>query len=438
MDRFIENPWLLRITALVLAILMFFSVKPDGNEVDSTSSGMKETVLEDVPVELRYDDTNFVVTGVPQTVDVKIEGPIGIVITTQTGKNYKVVVNIKDKPTGEYLMKFTPEGFSDKLDVQVSPKTVKVKVEERITKEVRVEPEINENQLAGGKYVKAMTTEPEVVTVSGAKSAIDSISYVKATVSAENGVSESFEKSAGVKIFDRDLNILNVDVEPKTVKVKVDIAEYNREVPVVVKQKGNPANGYEVESLTAKVGKVIIFGPSSAIDQIKEVELTTDVTGLKKTSTIEGKLQIPQGVTNVSVQTIDVRAIIKKEKATEKDDEEAETAAEDQQAEEENTTANVQQTVEGVTVRLSGLNIDELNSNFLTPETGQIAIDIEGNESEISNLSAADFTASVDASNVQEGTVDLPIQVNGPEGLTIKPSTESAKVEFSKKDSNNG
>ena len=32
MDKFIDNPWLLRITALILAILLFFTVQPESKE----------------------------------------------------------------------------------------------------------------------------------------------------------------------------------------------------------------------------------------------------------------------------------------------------------------------------------------------------------------------------------------------------------------------
>lgn len=425
-----DNPWLLRITALALAVLLFFVVKPDGtaNDVDSTTSGMKEAVLEDVPVELRYDDSVFVVTGVPQTVDVKIEGPIGIVITTQTGRNFKVVLNVKDKPTGEHTIAFQPEGFSDKLAVTINPKNVKVKVEERITKDVRVEPEINESQIAAGSFVKSMMTEPQTVTVSGAKSAIESINYVKATVSADKGVSKTFEKSAGVKIFDRDLNILNVDVEPKTVKVKVEIGEYNREVPVVVNQKGKAAKGYKVSSLVPKMKKVLIYGSKTDIDQIQAITVDADVSGLKKSSTLEGKLQLPKGVTSTSVSSIDVKATIKKDEDKDQaDDEEKDDVASSSEADSVGT-----KTFKNINIQLSGMDTDEFEQEFLEPQTGQVNIDAEGKEAEIANLNKADINVFVDASNVKEGTQELPVQVEGPDGVSYSPSFANVKIKFTK------
>lgn len=441
MDKLIDNPWLLRITALALAVLMFFSVRPDSgttNNIDSTTSGMKELVLDDVPVELRYDDSNFVVTGVPQTVDVKIEGPVGIVITTQTGRNFKVVLNVKDQPTGEHKIKFEPEGFSDKLKVQVDPKNVKVKVEERITKDVRVEPEINESQIADGKFVKSMTTEPQTVTVSGAKSAIESINYVKATVSAENGVDKTFEKSAGVKIFDRDLNILNVDVEPKTVKVKVEIGEYNREVPIVVNQKGKVSKGYTVESLVPQTKSVFIYGSKSNIDQIQQVTVDADVKDLKKSTTVEGKIQLPKGVTSMSVNSINVKVNVKKEaeESTEDDVPSTEDEAESEDAEVTvDSDAVKQKSIKNINIQLNGLDNTQFEQEFLDPTTGQLDVEVEGKEDIITPLTGADLNVFVDAANVVEGTQELNVQIEGPDGIAFKPSLATVKVKFTKQES---
>ncbi|WP_249646235.1 CdaR family protein, partial [Lysinibacillus sp. D3C2_S12] len=79
------------------------------------------------------------------------------------------------------------------------------------------------------------------VYVTGAKSALESISYVKATVTGEQGLTQSFSQEAAVKVLDRDLNKLDVTIEPETVKVQVDIVEYSREIPVVLRETGQAA-----------------------------------------------------------------------------------------------------------------------------------------------------------------------------------------------------
>lgn len=430
MNKFIDNPWLLRITALALAILMFFSVRPsESNTIDSTNSGVKEEILRDVPVELRYDDSNFVVTGVPQTVDVKISGPVGIVLTTKTGRNIKVVANIKDKPSGTHVIKYEAEGFSDKLAVEVEPKTVKVNVEERITKDVKVEPEINEGQLADTKYVKNMTTEPETVTVSGAKSAIDLITYVKATVSASKDADKTFEKVAGIKIFDRNMNILNVDVEPKTVKVKVELSEYNKEVPLVVNQKGKPANGYIVDTVTPKTNKVLIYGSRSSLEKVQQIIVNADVAGLKKTTTVKGILEKPENVADLSFEAVDVRVKISKENETNN-----EAATSEKDVEEDEQTGDVEKTFKNVNVTLQGMNITDYNAEFITPASGQIDVTAKGANDLVSKLTLADIQAFADASKIDDGIQELPVQIKGANNVELTPSLNQIKVRFTKED----
>ena len=81
-------------------------------------------------------------------------------------------------------------------------------VEEKITETFKVEPEFNKRLLADDFHVASMDVDPSTIEVTGAKSVIESISFVKATVSGENGVKKSFEQQAKVRVLDRDLNKL--------------------------------------------------------------------------------------------------------------------------------------------------------------------------------------------------------------------------------------
>ena len=51
MDKFMDSPWFLRITALFLAVILFFSVK---TEERSSSKNVGDTmdIIRDVPVEV--------------------------------------------------------------------------------------------------------------------------------------------------------------------------------------------------------------------------------------------------------------------------------------------------------------------------------------------------------------------------------------------------
>ena len=70
-------------------------------------------------------------------------------------------------------------------------------IEERITQEFRVDPEMNNRLIDEGYVLKDMTAEPTTVFVTGAKSIIESISYVKATVTGEQGIKKNICTRSG-------------------------------------------------------------------------------------------------------------------------------------------------------------------------------------------------------------------------------------------------
>ena len=243
MDKIFESYWALRITALVLAFALFFYAKADMDTKSGTSVSAQTDILYNVPLEVYYDDTNLIVTGLPETVNVMISGPRQIVLQTKNIKDFKVFVNLNSLMIGEHHVTIQHEGFSDKLEVSIEPKSVNVVIEERVTKEFRVDPEMNNRLIAEEYILEKMTAEPATVMVTGAKSVIENISYVKATVTGEPGIKSSFEQEANVKVLNADLNRLDVVIEPEKVNVKVDIKEYSREIPITIKQIGEFQEG---------------------------------------------------------------------------------------------------------------------------------------------------------------------------------------------------
>ncbi|CAM5694251.1 CdaA regulatory protein CdaR OS=Lysinibacillus sphaericus OX=1421 GN=LS41612_01450 PE=4 SV=1 [Lysinibacillus sphaericus] len=72
MDKMMDSPWVLRIIALFLACLLFFSVRAELASTDKTAMTEQVEVIRDVPVEVYYDDDSLIVTGIPKTVNVTV------------------------------------------------------------------------------------------------------------------------------------------------------------------------------------------------------------------------------------------------------------------------------------------------------------------------------------------------------------------------------
>lgn len=315
MDKLFDSYWALRIIAFVLALALFFYVKLEIDTGREESTSPDVHILYDVPLEVYYDDENLLVTGLPETVDVTISGTSQLVLQTKLAHDYTVFVDLNSLMIGEHHVPIRYEGFSEKLSVSIEPSSVSLVIEERVTKEFKVDPEMSNRLLADDYVVKGMTANPSTVKVTGAKSIMDSIGYVKATVTGEQGIKGSFEQEANVKVLNTDLNRLDVQVEPEKVNVKVDIEEYSRELPITIKQTGQLKEGISLDRISAEPTKLKVYGKKALIDELEELVVEFDVSGLEESGVHETKITVPEGVT-VKKDTITIRTEVKGEPVT--------------------------------------------------------------------------------------------------------------------------
>ncbi|PIC84240.1 YbbR-like domain-containing protein [Sporosarcina sp. P1] len=299
MDKFMDSPWFLRLTALFLAIMLFLSVKAEDQSSRNTIGDVFD-LLQDVPVEVYYDTENLVVTGVPDMVNMTIEGPAQIVQTTKLLKDFTLKLDLQNLTLGEHTVRIQAENLSDKLDVRLDPSTVNINIEEKVTQSFRVDPEMNTRLLAEGYEVISMGVHPSSINVTGAKSVVDAISFVKVSITNDGSLNKSFEQKSRVRVLDRDLNKLSVELDPEEVTVKVDIQEYSREIPLKLQQKGQSPDGITIESAVPDVQSIRVYGPKSIVDAIKEIPVELDIDKINKSGKVEVDIKNPEGITKVT------------------------------------------------------------------------------------------------------------------------------------------
>lgn len=444
MDKLLDSPWFLRFSALFLAILLFVTVADEKKQKGNTG-GDDLDVLRDVPVEMFYDNENLVVTGIPETVDVTVEGPMNIVQTTTLLQDFSLYVDLSSLPMGEHQVKIQHENLSEKLDVRIDPAVIDVVIEEKITKTFKVEPEFNRQLLAEDFYIANMEVDPSTIEVTGAKSVVESISFVKATVSSDSGVSKSFEQAARVRVLDRDLNKLDLSIEPENVNVKVDIQENSKEVPIVLNSKGTPPDGVTIKSLKATEEKITLSGPSRILNEIEAFHVDVDVSKITKSGAVDVELKKPKDVSKMSINQLKVNIDANVEKTSETDeDNDKEDATEDN---EEDEIAEVPESedppakesvvvdtlkIEDVQVVVTGLD-RQFKGTVMKPDNGLVTLTVTADPDVIGRLEKSDFDVVIDASDTTVvGEQVYPVIVNGPQDVewTLSEKEVRLKIEL--------
>lgn len=437
MDKWMDSPWFLRFTALFLAMILFFSVQTDEKDSKSKTVGDQVDVIQNVPVEVYYDDENLVVTGVPETVNMTIEGPINIVQTTKSLKDFTLFIDLRTMTMGKHQVRIEHENISDKLQVRLDPATIEVFIEERITKSFPVDPEMNERLLAEGFHLVGVEVEPSTIEVTGAKSIVESISFVKATAASEAGITKSFEQDARVRVLDKDLNKLNVSIEPEHVTVKVEVAENSKEVPITLKPKGTPPAHVAIDSLKTDAKVVTLTGPSKVLDELEELVVDVDVSKVKGQEVLDVPIQKPKGVSSVTPSKIKVNV---EATVTGEPDEKEEASAEDVQEEELDEPEKPEEpkelveTVSFDNVQVAVIGLDaKFKCTIVKPEDGLLTVSATAEENVIKTLRKSDISVTVDASEVtDEGEQVFPVTVKGPSDVnwTLSNHEVTLKIEL--------
>lgn len=309
----LENKWGLRFVAFVLALFLFLSV----NDVfallgDNKFNQKEQTVIEDVPVKIVYDDKNLYLTGAPKTVNVRVSGPQSIVKKTESMMDFTVTLDLSSSKVGEYKKKFKVKGISDKLNYEVIPKFANITLSEKIKETRQVEAEVSKSRIATGYELTGKEVDPSQVTITGGEDEINKIAYVKATLQDNTKLSKTTSEEAEVNVFDSNLNKLDVSVKPAKVKVNIKIAPTSKTVAISAKKSGKLPSNLKLNSLELSESEVELFGKRSVLDGIGSLAIEVDLSKVTKDTVVKENIPLPKDVSSANPKQVEIMIDVSK------------------------------------------------------------------------------------------------------------------------------
>lgn len=431
-DKILESNLFLKIIAFALALLLFSSIydpNEDTNDVN-VPGDTDSAVIEDIPVKAYYDTDNVVVSGIPKTVTVTLNGPTVHLQPAKQNKDFEVYVDLANAELGTKEVTLQIKDLSDNLEATIEPDTIEVTLKEKVTEEFPVEAEYNKDAIADEYSAGTAKIEPSTVKVTGAKDVIDKIAYVKANVTMDETVSEAISQDAEVTVLDSDLNKLNVQVEPETVEVNIPVTRTSKKVPINIVEKGSPPENVTIDSITLDKEEVTIKGPEDILDEVENTRVEIDLSKIEKDATLSLPVIISSGVTSVDPEL--VTATVKVTIAKESTEEEA-TSNEDSETEETATVEDtISKTLEEIPIGIQGLG-EDLEAEILNPSSASISLTVTGTENEINEINKDDFSLYLDLAGMEVGEHEVKIVVSGPEETNWELAMETASVSIKEK-----
>ncbi len=413
MNEWLNKTWVIRVISLLLAIITFIVITIDNQDTRTADIGSFDSIfsssqevqtLDDMPVSIQIDDEKYVVSGVPQTVKVTLQGTVSVVQSTVTQRNFDVFVDLKGLEPGTHTVPIEYEGVSNRLSVEINPSEVQVLIEERAMDEYKVGVDFtNQDSLQPGFELLEAIVTPDIVKITSSQNIVERIAIVTAYVDLEGLGEDMTFVDVPVRVYDHEGNQLNARIEPEVVSVEVKLTSPNKTVPVVVDTSNEIGDNYRITSVDVDIEEVKVFAAEDDLVNINMIQtVPIDLSNITKTTTIEVDLAMPGNIRLISDEAVTVT--IEVEESTE-------------------------EVIEDLEVTVQNLQ-DDLISSFLNPDTGRINITVMGFPTDLADIDASDFQILVDLAGLEDGEYQLPLDIRGPTGLEFSSEIDEVTIEI--------
>ena len=394
----LRNNWVLKIISLLFAFMLWSYVITSENptrtmtvpNVKVTLLGQEELSDKDLMLNKEIYEKLYV--------DVKVSGQQNE-LKKVTKEDIVATLDVSGLAAANtYSVKV--EAKVPDLDISVSsisPKELKVEVQEILTKEVPVTLDWGESEDPEGYKIEG-TLSVDVVTVSGARADIEKISSAVIRESKED-FTESVKKKYNVLLLDEDGKAISNDVligGVPTVDVQINVY---RLVGIDKEQALDAvtgvAQGYEVVDVSFENPDVAIAGKSDVIEAMSQVKIKpVSVNGANKSIVVEAELQPVDGVEFPKGNTVTMHVQIRENQ--------------------------LEKTFNNVNIQIENAPADKK----VTLSVNRAAsVTISGNKSLVDPLRVGNIYLYVDLAEISLGNHTLPLQVRGIDGVvaTVDP-----------------
>ena len=386
------------IISLILALILWFYVVGEMNP--TTNKTYRNIPITLTNTQTLQDNGMAVVSTSSEKMSITITGKRSAVNKVRSA-DISATVDVSEAAAG-----------NNQLRVNISvPNSVDVKDQSlnRIT--VNVQKRISASRPvrilysgSGGANTEATTTsvDPKQVTVSGARSQVNKVSYVKGLVNVSDIKTSETVISARLTPVDADGNeVSNVTLSQNRANVKT-VLYYTKKVALTVPVKGENSGDYK---RTWKApSTVVIKGNRNAIDKISSVTAKTiDLSDVSESATLKIEPNLPDGVELADASdNLTIKVTVKGTSSG-------------------NTGSSRTFSVSGKKAELS--NVDNDLSASVT--TGTVRVTVTGTKNQLSKIDSGDIGVFADCDGLNEGTHSVSVKAScGKDhtGIAVTPA----------------
>ena len=385
-DKMSNNKSFLLFVSLILAFGSFIIID---RERDVAMDQYAE-IMYNQPVTAVYNDVQYVIEGLPETVDITLIGQKRHIFLAKQSPSKGVTVDLTGLKPGEHKVKLKYSQGLKSLEYKLDPSEVTITIYEKVSASKSLTYDIlHSDELDSKLYINKVTLDRSEVIVKGSQKSLDKVASVRALIDVrdipKDATGEITLDNVSLVAYDTNGKIINVEVIPKTITAKLQITSPQKEVPIKVVPTGDVALGKSIKSIETNISKVTVYGKSSVVNNMDSLTVKVNVDELNADKTFNITLEKPDGITELSENQITVTVRLDQSDS---------------------------KVVEGVRIRTENL-ADNYSVNALSANDSTVNVKVTGSSEAIKNITADNIKAYVDLKNAKVGENKLKVKVTG-------------------------
>lgn len=297
----------IHIISLFAAIFLFLSVNENivGKFFPAaTTANYTTTWIKDVPIEVNYDRDKLYILGIPDTVEVKLSGPLANVQKEALARTLKARLDFSNvSPGAEQDIKVEISNIDPNVTAVANPEFISVSVRNKISKEFDVKTSIRDERLLVGVGINSVTAADQKIKIYGAEETINNIYEIRAESSERTKISSDRTEEATLVAYDRNFNrIEDIEFEKEKTTLTIKVNKIEKTLSISVKEVGNLPSDRSLESITVEPSSAIVKAQSTKdLDGINEIFVDVELSNIKEDTVELSNLKVYHNQNNSAI-----------------------------------------------------------------------------------------------------------------------------------------
>ena len=407
LEKWLSKSNTLLFISLFLAVVIFIMI--DQKILLFTDNTAE--VLKNQEVKIIYNEEKYVVEGLPETVDITLIGSKTDLYIAKQSTSHYVTIDLSGLKPGTHKVNIEYNQNNGSIEYMVNPSVATVIIYEKVSETRTMSVDLlNKDSLDSKLVVENVNYNTDKVVIKGAEHQLKEVVEVKALVDLNNIAAQEAGNytinDVPLKAYNKDGEVVNVEIVPGTIDVEVEVASPSKELPIKLIPVGEVASGYAISSMNASETKVVVYGDSETLSNLKSIPVNIDVSGLKEGKTYKLEIEKPVGVKSLSTNSITVTVGI-------------------------GNVANKK--IENVKINIRNLS-DDYKVIVNDASSTEVTVNLKGVQSVINSITADDITPYIDLEGYEPGEYEVEVKVEGSDNKVQYTSmTKKVKIEIVKK-----